>query len=86
MAMAADFDDSELYERARDLLVSGKLPPGEPSGVWGGPGRGEQCRVCLSVVRPEEIGFDVSFRTRDTEIELHVHSRCRIAWERARLS
>jgi hypothetical protein len=86
MAMAADFDDRELCERARYLLVSGKLPSGESSGVWGGPGRGEQCCVCLNVVRPEDIGFDVSFRTPDSDIELHVHSRCRIAWERARQS
>jgi hypothetical protein len=36
------------------------------------------------LVRPDEIGFDLAFRTRGHEVELHMHSRCRIAWEQAR--
>jgi hypothetical protein len=35
-------------------------------------------------VRPDEIGFDLSFRTAEREVELHMHSRCRIVWEQVR--
>jgi hypothetical protein len=40
--------------------------------------------VCQVLVRPDEIGFDLSFRMPQREVELHMHSRCRIAWEHAR--
>jgi hypothetical protein len=84
MAMAADLDDRGLYEHACALLATGKLPSGEPSEIWGGAGRGEHCCVCLKLVQREEIAFDLSFRTPESDVELHMHSRCRIAWERAR--
>ncbi|NJO13420.1 MAG: hypothetical protein HC872_08120 [Gammaproteobacteria bacterium] len=32
----ADLEDSDLRERARSLLVAGKLPQGEPSSTWAG--------------------------------------------------
>jgi hypothetical protein len=82
----ADIDEGVLRERARHLLISGKLPAGEPSVSWAGSGRGEPCCVCQVLVRPDEIGFDLSFRMPQREVELHMHSRCRIAWEQARAS
>ena len=82
----ADIDEGVLRERARRLLVSGKLPGGDPAVSWAGSGRGEPCCVCQILVRPDEIGFDLSFRMPQREVELHMHSRCRIAWEQARAS
>jgi hypothetical protein len=82
----ADIDEGVLRERARRLLISGKLPGGDPAVSWAGSGRGEPCCVCQILVRPDEIGFDLSFRTPQREVELHMHSRCRIAWEQARAS
>lgn len=82
----ADIDESTLRERAQRLLASGKLPFSDPAASWAGSGRGEPCCVCQVLVRPEEIGFDLSFRTPQRDVELHMHSRCRIAWEQARAS
>jgi len=82
----ADIDEGVLRERARRLLMSGKLPGGDPAVSWAGSGRGEPCCVCQILVRPDEIGFDLSFRMSQREVELHMHSRCRIAWEQARAS
>jgi len=82
----ADIDEGVLRERARRLLMSGKLPGGDPAVSWAGSGRGEPCCVCQILVRPDEIGFDLSFRMPQREVELHMHSRCRIAWEQARAS
>ena len=79
-----DADDSDLRERAKTLLATGKLPSGEPSTTWAGSGRGEACCVCRVLVRRDEIGFDLAFRASGDEVELHMHVRCRIAWEQAR--
>lgn len=80
----ATIDDSELRDRARRLLASGRLPFSDPAASWAGSGRGEPCCVCRVLVRSDEIGFDLSFRMPQREVELHMHSRCRIAWEQAR--
>jgi hypothetical protein len=79
-----DTDESTLREHARLLLASGKLPFSDPAASWAGSGRGEPCCVCQVLVQPHEIGFDLSFRMPQREVELHMHSRCRIAWEQAR--
>jgi hypothetical protein len=84
MPMQANFDEAELYARARELLAAGKLPCGEPSGMWGGGGRGEACCVCLKPVQQDEIAFDLLFPTPEAKVELHMHSHCRIVWEQAR--
>jgi hypothetical protein len=79
-----DIDESSLRERARRLLISGKLPFSDPAVSWAGSGRGEPCCVCQGLVRPDEIAFDLSFSAAAAREELHMHSRCRIAWEQAR--
>ena len=50
----ADIDEGVLRERARRLLISGKLPGGDPAVSWAGSGRGEPCCVCQILVRPDE--------------------------------
>jgi hypothetical protein len=79
-----NINDTELRQRASGLLASGRLPADEPSATWAGSGRGERCCICHVQVRPDEIGFDLSFRARGQEVELHMHSRCRVAWEQER--
>lgn len=83
MQTAADLDDAQLLDRARALLASGQAPASELSGIWGGPGRNEPCSICGLAIRPDEIGFDLLFRAPPSEIELHMHTRCRSAWEHA---
>ena len=81
---AANLNEAELRQRASGLLATGRLPRNEPSATWAGSGRGERCCVCHVLVRPDEIGFDMSFRTPELEVELHMHTRCRTAWEQER--
>jgi len=82
----ADIDESALRERAKQLLATGRLPSSDPASSWAGSGRGERCCICQVLVRPDQIGFDLGFRMPQWEVELHMHSRCRIAWEQARAS
>ena len=82
----ADIDEISLRERAKQLLVAGRLPASDPATSWAGSGRGELCCICQVLVRPDQIGFDLAFRMPQREVELHMHSRCRIAWEQARAS
>ncbi|HKR36923.1 MAG TPA: hypothetical protein VJT10_18910 [Steroidobacteraceae bacterium] len=81
---SADLNQAELRQRASGLLASGRLPSGEPLATWAGSGRGERCCVCQVLVKQDEIGFDLSFRMPEREVELHMHNRCRIAWEQVR--
>jgi len=80
----ANLNEIELRQRASGLLATGRLPSNEPSATWAGSGRGERCCVCHVLVRSDEIGFDLSFRTPEREVELHMHTRCRVAWEQVR--
>jgi hypothetical protein len=80
----AEIDETSLRERARQLLLAGRLPSSDPATSWAGSGRGERCCVCQVLVRPDQIGFDLAFRMPQREVELHMHSRCRIAWDQAR--
>jgi hypothetical protein len=82
----ADIDEISLRERAKQLLAAGRLPSGDPTTSWAGSGRGEPCCICQVLVRSDQIGFDLAFRMPQREVELHMHSRCRIAWEQARAS
>ena len=82
----ANFDERELRQRASGLLATGRLPSAEPSATWAGSGRGERCCVCHVQVQEDEIGFDLSFRMLEREVELHMHNRCRIAWEQVRVA
>jgi hypothetical protein len=80
----ANLNENELRQRASGLLATGGLPRNEPSATWAGSGRGERCCVCHILVQADEIGFDLSFGTAECEVELHMHPRCRIAWEQER--
>lgn len=80
----ANLDEAALRQRASGLLAAGRLPASEPSATWAGSGRGERCCVCHVLVSQSEIGCDLAFRTPEREVELHMHNRCRIAWEQVR--
>lgn len=80
----ANMNESELRQRVSGLLAAGRLPASDPYATWAGSGRGERCYVCHVLVREDEIGFDLAFRTPEREVELHMHSQCRSAWEQVR--
>jgi len=86
MPNCGDLTDIALQDCVRALLVSGKLPADKASAVWAGSGNNEQCSICRTPIRPEEIAFDLLFSGARGEIELHMHRRCNFAWERERFA
>jgi hypothetical protein len=82
-------DDGTLRKKARRAVQSGKLPNRHPISMWGGNGFGTSCPICESLVKHDEVGYEVEF----DEIEgsaaphgYHIHVRCYAAWELERQS
>jgi hypothetical protein len=80
-------DESALREKARAVVLSGKLPSRAPDRVWGGPGVGAACTVCDLPVTKNEMEFEIQFEHADGNggggdlDKFHVHIRCFAAWE-----
>jgi hypothetical protein len=77
-------DDGNLRDKAREALLTGKLPCRRPDRVWGGAGAGTPCTVCGTPVRPDEVGFEMEFDAAGRTH--HVHIRCFSALEMERAS
>ena len=76
-------DEPILREKARNVVVTGKLPNRRPDRTWGGPGVGAECTICGQPVTGDQKEFEIEFR-RDGDPGLdkfHVHIRCFAAWE-----
>jgi hypothetical protein len=73
-----------LREKARNAVVTGKLPRRRPDRTWGGPGVGAACAVCEEPVTSDQLEFEIQFRYDGHNPGLdkfHVHIRCFAAWE-----
>ena len=66
----------------RRRLRDGSLPMNNIPRVWGGPGNGETCDVCASVVTKAEFVMDVISATDGRGVRLHVE--CFSVWESER--
>jgi hypothetical protein len=76
-------DESILREKARSIVLSGKLPTRRPDRTWGRPGVGAECTICEEPVTRDQMEFEIQFM-RDGNPGLdkfHVHIRCFAAWE-----
>jgi hypothetical protein len=77
-------DEKILREKARAVVVAGKLPSRRPDRTWGGPGVGAPCAVCELPVQRSELEFEIQFEHDGDQPGLdkfHVHVRCFAAWE-----
>ena len=76
-------DETDVREKARQVLRDGKLPSRRPDRTWGGPGVGAACAICDLPLRRDELEFEIEFaREIDAELDkYHVHIRCFAAWE-----
>lgn len=75
-------DEKLLRMRARQALEIGKLPHSKPKRMWGGPGSGAPCSICVEPVMTQELGFELEFHEEQTgDGNHHVHLRCFAAWE-----
>jgi hypothetical protein len=70
-----------IRDKAREVLLSGKLPARPAERVWGGRGSGAACSICNVPVRRDEVEFELEFfRAGETNTH-HLHVDCFTAWE-----
>jgi hypothetical protein len=79
-------DEPILREKAREAILSGRLPAARPNRTFSGPSAGATCAVCGDPVPRGEMQFELEFRTspwpygeslRDTLKRLSVRPKVR---------
>ncbi len=70
--------ESELRERARELIHAGRLPDVVPTRMWGGRGSGQTCALCGDVVPQTEVEYELE---PEPGTVLHFHFMCHAAWQ-----
>lgn len=73
--------ESELRERARELIRDGRLPDRAPARVWGGPGTGVECALCAQAIPPNEMEYEADAAVGNAVRTLHFHFVCHAAWQ-----
>jgi len=74
--------ETELRQRARELISSGRLPGLTPKNVWGGHGSGEQCALCGKSISRDEVEYEIEDRTQGNAAVLYrFHFLCHAAWQ-----
>ena len=75
--------DHHLQLLIRQKLADGRLPINSIPRVWGGPGNGETCDACESVITKDEWVIEgISLAEGRKPLQLHVE--CFHLWERER--
>ena len=80
-------DEPILREKARDAILSGRLPAAKPSRTFYGHSAGATCAVCGYPVRRGEMHYELEFRASpppDASPQVrrcHLHHLCFAAWE-----
>jgi hypothetical protein len=78
-------NEARVRELARQILLAGRLPRGDPDRTWGGSGGGEACAVCGQPVMSTETEYEIQFvRPNTTPDRFSLHIRCFAAWEMER--
>lgn len=73
--------ESELRERARELIREGRLPDRAPARVWGGPGSGVTCALCAQAIPATEMEYEADAAIGQSVRTLHFHFVCHAAWQ-----
>ena len=74
--------ETELREKARAALRTGRIPARVPANLWGGRGSGEACAICGLPVAFEQSELEVDFD--GSGATFHLHAACFSAWESER--
>jgi len=80
-------DEKMLRAKAREAILTGRLPSRAPDRMWGGPGTGASCVICNEPVKLDDLGFELEFDDESgsrSEDEYHAHLRCFTAWDNER--
>jgi hypothetical protein len=81
-------DEPILREKARNAILSGKLPSRLPERTWGGPGAGVTCVICGEPVTTQQMAIEIQFSHDGGSLGLDkfdIHFRCFAAWELERV-
>jgi hypothetical protein len=73
--------ESDLRERARELIREGRLPDRAPARVWGGPGSGIACSLCEQAIPANEMEYEADAAVAGAVHTLHFHFVCHAAWQ-----
>lgn len=73
--------ETQLRERARELIREGRLPDKAPARVWGGPGSGLPCALCGEIVPANEVEYETEGTAGGAIQVLHFHFVCHAAWQ-----
>ena len=72
-----------LQSLIREKLADGRLPLNSIPRVWGGPGAGETCNACETIVTKDEIIMEgISLADGPRPLQLHV--KCFQLWDAER--
>ena len=75
-------DEPLLREKAREALLSGKLPPSRSSRTFGFLGLGYICAVCGQSITHHDMELETEVERPGLEPEMYdFHPRCFAAWE-----
>lgn len=72
--------ESELRNRARELIRKGELPDRAPARVWAGEGSERPCALCCEIIPASEVEYEVD-TGGGTHRTLHFHFACHAAWQ-----
>ena len=73
-------DEPILREKAREAILSGRLPAAKPSRTVYSHSAGATCAICGDPVRRGEMDYELEFRGSQIR-RCHLHHRCLLAWE-----
>jgi hypothetical protein len=83
-------DDGFVREKAREIILSGKLPDRTPDRVWGGRGTGCDCAVCGTSIEYADMELEIEFDDAEgsgaTSHFVHLHCFSILELERQKLS
>jgi hypothetical protein len=73
---------NELRQKAREAILSGRIPSHPPERTWGGRGVGANCAICGRPVTRDEVEFEVEFGSDDPAVgNYRFHYECHAAWD-----
>jgi hypothetical protein len=77
-------DEELLRNKARAVILSGKLPSRPPDRTFSGPASRMFCAVCGKLMTPDQTQMELVFNREEAppSIDRHfLHVRCFAAWE-----
>jgi hypothetical protein len=77
-------DHPSIRDKARRVVITGKLPTRPPDRVWGGRGEGAECSICDIPVQRDDVELELEFIRAGEITTHHLHVDCFTAWERER--